>query len=160
MQSGVDCRDGGGRQALAPEIAHNAFHRVEAGFRRQRVFALDLSGKLFADESDDAGGRIGIAEADFSTALDLHQNERGGVPGNGAVRLGAISRHGVRLRPHLADRDFAPHQSFPGSTPASNSLALFFSTLPSSGSEGIMLTKFLASLNVMCGGSGGTFGSV
>jgi hypothetical protein len=52
------------------------------------------------------------------------------------------------------------HQSFPGRTSASNSFALCFNTLPSSGSEGIMLTKFLASFSVICGGSGGTFGSV
>src|SRR5436853_735954 len=40
-------------------------------------------------------------------------------------------------------------QCFPGRTLASNSLALFFSTLPSSGSDGIMLTKCLASSSVM-----------
>lgn len=41
-----------------------------------------------------------------------------------------------------------------------SSFALFFNTLPSSGSSRIMSMKFLASLRVMCGGKGGTFGSV
>jgi hypothetical protein len=40
-------------------------------------------------------------------------------------------------------------QFFPGRTLVSNASALFFSTLPSSGSEGIMLAKFLASFSVM-----------
>ena len=39
-----------------------------------------------------------------------------------------------------------------------SSFALFFKTLPSSGSSRIMNMKFLASLSVMCGGKGGTFG--
>ena len=37
---------------------------------------------------------------------------------------------------------------------------VFFSTLPSSGSLAIMVMKFSRPSSVMCGGSGGTFGSV
>ena len=51
-------------------------------------------------------------------------------------------------------------QSLPGTILVRSSLALFFSTLPSSGSLRIIIMKFFASFSVMCGGSGGTFGSV
>ena len=50
--------------------------------------------------------------------------------------------------------------SFPGRMLVNSSFALFFRTLPSSGSSRIMNMKFLASLSVICGGKGGTFGSV
>jgi len=48
----------------------------------------------------------------------------------------------------------------PGNTLARICLALSFSTLPNSGSLAIIVMKFFASLSVMCGGKGGTFGSV
>jgi hypothetical protein len=52
-------------------------------------------------------------------------------------------------------------QLFPlGHTLARTCLALFFNTLPNSGSLVIMVMKFFASSSVMCGGSGGSFGSV
>ena len=47
-----------------------------------------------------------------------------------------------------------------GVTAANTSLTVFLSTLPSSGSVGSMPMKCFASLSVMCGGRGGTFGSV
>jgi hypothetical protein len=53
------------------------------------------------------------------------------------------------------------HQPFPpGHTLAKTCLALFFNTLPNSGSLVVMVMKFFASSSVMCGGNWGTFGSV
>ena len=51
-------------------------------------------------------------------------------------------------------------QLLDGRMVAKTSLALFFSTLPSSGSLSVIVIKFLASLREICGGNGGTFGSV
>src|SRR5690348_7025347 len=75
-------------------------------------------------------------------------------------RLGGLVQMDIEMAQAIPSRlaprrDIRLHQSFPGRTLVSSSLALFLNTLPSSGSDGIMLMKFFASLSVICGGSGG-----
>ena len=94
------------------------------------------------------------------------------VPSRGPIRaprarVGGrrVSASAVRLRIAPSPRPAAGSSRMrqllpPGHTPESICLALPFNTLPNSGSLAIMVRKCLASLSVMCGGKGGTFGSV
>ena len=82
--------------------------------------------------------------------------------GHGAIVLGKPGRNkaGLRRTRSAAGSAAMRQLSPPGSTLARICLALSFSTLPNSGSLAIIVMKFLASFSVMCGGKGGTFGSV
>ena len=93
------------------------------------------------------------ASAHATTIVVLSQDA---VPSASGTSVGTVK---ARARTVRTVHSPGTVQGVPGSTLASTCLTLFFTTLPNSGSVRIMETKFRASLNVMCGGNGGMFGS-
>ncbi len=83
-----------------------------------------------------------------AVAMTIVVRSHSAVPSDWGASVGTVQAC-ARTGPILHS---ATAQLLPGSTPARTCLALFFNTLPS------MERKFLASLNVTCGGRGGTFG--
>src|SRR5690242_21733871 len=100
--------------------------------------AFDRQSQLAADEIDEASARIGVTQSGLAASRHFDQDKRGQIPDDRSVRFGPISWNLEGPRLDALDRDVRLHHSFPGRTLVRSSLALFFSTLPSSGSDGIM----------------------
>ncbi len=78
----------------------------------------------------------------------------------GPGRRAGGSPRGRRPGDQDGHRPWTSGQCFEGSTDARTSRATFLMMLPRSGSRGTDMANFFAWSRVMCGGSGGTFGSV
>ncbi len=106
---------------------------------------------------------MGVAKAIDSVRGNLHGHQNARLPKQGSIRFGAIGIVSLpaETAPITASgvMEACIAQSLPGRTLASISLAVFFITLPNSGSLTIMVAKFRASFRVICGGNGGTLGS-
>ncbi|CAP56628.1 hypothetical protein GDI2685 [Gluconacetobacter diazotrophicus PA1 5] len=116
------------------------------------MLADDLRLQGVFDQSGYRGVGIGVAETDALARLDMHDDDR---------RFRSVRRKGKGLRRDAVDLEVRTTHGFrDGRIEASISLAEPRMTLVRSGSAGSEDRNSLACCNVMCGGRGGTLGSV
>ena len=104
-ERGVERRDCAGGQAGAAKVSHGALQREPARGNVKRIAVLKgLSGQGF-DQRNEAGVRVGVAEARRVAGPDVDHDKGRGVPGVGAVRFRSIGRNPVGRRPTIGNRN-------------------------------------------------------
>src|SRR5205085_5729489 len=152
-------------EALLAEVADRPQYRCPGGLRRERVGALHLLRKLRANEVGDRVGPVGVAKAGLAAAVraDDYAGER--VPLERAIGLGLLERDRVGGDLQALDRDLDAGPGGDGHQRVTNSLSLPLNDWrmirPAFGSPLISaFARPVAWSIMMCGGSGGTSGSV
>jgi hypothetical protein len=91
----VERRNGRGGKSRAPQVAHALLHAQPQRAGVARVRMHEHGRERVAYQARHAGVGIRVAESRFAARVDLRDHERGGVPAECAVGLGAFGRNGV-----------------------------------------------------------------
>ncbi|CAM5247838.1 hypothetical protein SALBM135S_06346 [Streptomyces alboniger] len=112
-QGDVERGDGAAGGPLAAGVADRLRHRVVRGGDVQGVAAEDGRGELLVDQGRGGRGRVGPAGARGVARADLGDDDRRGLPGEGAVRLGGVRGHLVGGDDGPFDADCVLHLDLP-----------------------------------------------
>src|SRR5579859_809874 len=80
----------------AATIADGVHHFIPCSGDIESVFAHDDGGERLVDESRCGEVGVGVTKTYAATAAGFDENESGGVPREGAVGLGIVSRYRIR----------------------------------------------------------------
>ena len=124
---------------------------------------MNHAGQLAANQWHHGRIGVGVADADMpppqTRTMMMVVESQAAVPSASGKSVGMVKAR-AWTRSSSGSGAHAAYSLPTGNKLANSCRALPLTRWPSSGSLAVIAMKFLASFSVMCGGNGGTFGSV